>query len=78
MLQCPLNKLNSIVADRRNLGHNDCLGKMLNRLHRYDVYPYELPELEFTIIAGHQESFARAIDRLLDLGVELVEGLGAG
>lgn len=60
-----------LIYGKPDLGHNDCLGKMLSRLYRYDVYPYELPELEFTIIATHQESFARSADRLVDLGAEL-------
>lgn len=61
------------IYGKPDMGHNDCLGEMLHRLQRYDVYPYELPELEFTIIAVHRESFAAAIDRLLDLGVELAQ-----
>ena len=52
-------------------GHNDCLGKMLRQIQRYDVYPCEIPELEFTIVAVHQESWAGVVRRLTDLGVEL-------
>lgn len=59
------------IYGKPGLGHNDCLGEMLLRLQRYDVYPHEFPELEFTIVAVHGESYAAAIDRLLRLGVEL-------
>ena len=44
---------------------------MLNRLRRFDVYPYELSELEFTIVATHTTGFAEAVDLLLGVGVDL-------
>lgn len=56
-----------------DLGHNDCLGRMLRRLRRFDIYPCELAELEFVVVAVHQESFGPAVERLLDLGVELAQ-----
>ncbi len=61
------------IYGKPDLGHNDCLGEMLHRLQRYDLCPYELPEMEFTIIAVHRASFAAVIDRLLDLGAELAQ-----
>ena len=59
------------IYGKPDFGHNDCLGEMLHRLQYYDVYPHELPEVEFTIVAVHRESYVAAIDRLLGLGVEL-------
>ncbi len=61
------------IYGKPDLGHNDSLRDMLGRLQRYDVYPCELPGLEFTIIAAHRASFVAAIDRLLDFGVELAQ-----
>ncbi|MEE9602650.1 MAG: cache domain-containing protein [Thermoguttaceae bacterium] len=52
-------------------GHNNCLGEMLNRLQRFDVYPCELSELEFTIVATHTTGFAEAVDLLLGVGIDL-------
>lgn len=59
------------IYGKPDFGHNDCLGEMLHRLQYYDVYPHELPKVEFTIVAVHRESYVAAIDRLLGLGVEL-------
>ncbi len=54
-----------------DLGYNDRLGEMLFRLLQHDVYPRELTELEFTIVAAHSSGFAAAVDRLLEMGIEL-------
>ncbi len=59
------------IYGKPDLGHNDCLGEMLYRLQRHDVYPCKLGELEFTIVAAHGKSLAVAVDRLLELGMEL-------
>lgn len=54
-------------------GRNDFLGDMLDRLRHYDVYPFEVRRLEFTIVAVHGASVGGAVDRLLEMGVELAQ-----
>jgi len=54
-----------------DMGHNDCLGEMLHQLQWYDVYPYQISQLEFTIVAAHTRSIAGAVRELLNVGVEL-------
>lgn len=54
-------------------GHNDRLSEMLRQLQHYDVYPSQMAELRFTIAAVHERSFLLAVDRLLDLGIELAQ-----
>jgi hypothetical protein len=44
---------------------------MLYRVRQHDVHPRELPELEFTIVAAHPGGLAAAVDRLLEIGIEL-------
>lgn len=61
------------IYGKPDVGHNDGLGDLLRRLRRYDVYPCELPELRFTVVAVHRASFERVVDRLLDLGIELTQ-----
>ncbi len=59
------------IYGRPDLGYNDCLGEMLYRVCRHDVHPRELPELEFTIVAAHSGGLAAAVDRLIEIGIEL-------
>ncbi len=51
--------------------HTDFLGELARRVTRYNVLPYELRKMRFVVVAPHTESFGRAVDRILDLGVEL-------
>ncbi|MBN2705374.1 MAG: cache domain-containing protein, partial [Deltaproteobacteria bacterium] len=44
------------------------LGQIIKKIKSFDIYPSEKRALEFTIIAPHQESFATAIDKLIDEG----------
>ncbi len=49
----------------------DFLGRLIRKVKHYDVYPYELTKLHFTIIAPHADSFEGTVDALLDCGLEL-------
>lgn len=51
---------------RRNL-----VSRLLDRICRYDIYPYELDSLQFVVVATHDESFWNIIDQLIDQGVLL-------
>ncbi len=59
------------IYGKPDLGYNDCLGELLYRLRQHDLHPRELPNLEFTIVAAHAGGFRAAVDRILDIGVEL-------
>ncbi len=54
----------------RSMG-NDFLGGLIRRIRHYQVFPYQLKRLKFTLIAPHKASFGRAIDTILDHGLEL-------
>ncbi len=58
------------IYGKHDRGHNDSLGDMIQQISHYDVYPYQLPGLELTIIASHLDSVTGAVDRLLELGIE--------
>ncbi len=61
------------IYGKPDLGYNDCLGELLYRLRQHDLHPRDLPDLEFTIVAAHDGGFSAAIDRLLDIGIELAQ-----
>lgn len=49
---------------RRNL-----VSRLLDRICRYDIYPYEIDSLQFVVVATHDESCWNIIDQLIDQGV---------
>lgn len=49
---------------KRNL-----VSRLLDRIRRYDIYPYELDSLQFVVVATHDESCWHIIDQLIDQGV---------
>jgi len=55
------------------LGHqrSDFLGEIIGRIRHFSIVPYQLRQLRFVIVAPHAHSFAGAIDKILDHGVEL-------
>lgn len=64
------------IADR--LAHfylgdhsTDFWGELIGRIKHFDVYPYQLKELEIILVATHEKSFERATDKMLDQGIEL-------
>ncbi len=59
------------IYGQADLGYNNCVGEMLNRISQHDIRPCQLSELQFTLIAAHDKSFASTVDLLLDFGVEL-------
>ena len=50
---------------------SDFLGALTQRIQHYDVYPYELKQLQFVITAPHRQSYFSAVDQILETGVEL-------
>lgn len=49
----------------------DLITRLLNRIRQYDIYPYELDNLEVVLIATHDESYWNIIDQLVDFGISL-------
>lgn len=49
------------------------LGELLKKIQHYDIYPYQLKDLEFVIIATHDESLESTIDQLCNKGVNLAQ-----
>ena len=48
-------------------------GELLKKIQHYDIYPYQLKDLEFVIIATHDESLESIIDQLCNRGVNLAQ-----
>jgi hypothetical protein len=51
--------------------YTDFLGELVGRTTRYNVLPFELREMRFVVVAPHADSFEHAVDKILDLGVDL-------
>ncbi len=49
----------------------DFLGELIQRVKYFDIYPHELKELNFIIIAPHNNSFPRTVDKIINNGMEL-------
>lgn len=49
------------------------LGKILERIQYYDIYPYQLRDLQFIIVAPHNKSLGTIIDQLYDRGINLTQ-----
>lgn len=51
--------------------YHNFLSELIVKIKHFEVYPYELNELKFVIIATHTNSFAKAIDSILshDIGL---------
>ncbi len=49
----------------------DLVGRVMDRLERFDIYPYQKRDLQVTLIANHTEAFLRAVDLLIERGVFL-------
>ena len=49
------------------------LDKIMKKVKRYDIYPYEMRNLNVTVIATHFESMKTLVDSLIDAGVELAQ-----
>lgn len=61
----PLTKL--FLGDRSS----DFVSELIKKTMYYDVYPYEFKQLHFMIIASHNNSFGKSVDKILDKNVEL-------
>lgn len=55
------------------LGDNatDFWGELIGRIEHFDVYPYQRKELEIILVASHDKSFVRAVDKILERGINL-------
>lgn len=49
----------------------DFLGELIRRITRYNVYPYQMDDIQFVIVATHLHSFGGAVRKILDNGLEL-------
>lgn len=49
------------------------LGKILEKIQYYDIYPYQLRDLQFIIVAPHNKSLGILVDQLYDRGVNLTQ-----
>ena len=49
----------------------DLIGHMFKQINNFDIYKYELRELQVTIVANHFETIMNTIDRLVDEGLFL-------
>jgi hypothetical protein len=49
----------------------DLVNTVLARAAYYDVFPFELRQIHYYLIASHTRSFTGTVDRILDSGVEL-------
>ncbi|MFN3532894.1 MAG: cache domain-containing protein [Candidatus Brocadia sp.] len=49
------------------------LEELIKRIQYYDIYPYQLKDLQFVIIATHDKSLQTIIDSLYDMGVNLAQ-----
>jgi hypothetical protein len=51
--------------------YQNIFSQLLDKIKHYDIYAYELKQLQIVIAAPHDESFIRAIDILLEHQIEL-------
>lgn len=49
----------------------DVVGRMLTHIKRFEIYPYQLRELEVVLVAPHTESLVPAVDLFLEEGILL-------
>ncbi len=49
------------------------LEKILERIQYYDIYPYQLRDLQFIVVAPHSKSLGAIIDQLYDRGINLTQ-----
>ncbi|MEP9411300.1 MAG: hypothetical protein HRF42_07810 [Candidatus Brocadia sp.] len=49
------------------------LEELIKKIQYYDIYPYQLNDLQFIIIATHDKSLQTIIDYLYDMGVNLAQ-----
>nr|MEE4266485.1 cache domain-containing protein [Candidatus Krumholzibacteria bacterium] len=52
-------------------GDMDVLGQMMGHIRRFEIYPYQLRDLEVTLVARHRQSLGLAVDMLLESGLLL-------
>jgi hypothetical protein len=62
------NKLTKwFLANNRS----DFLSEIIYKMMYYDIYPYELKNLQFVIIQPHGISFGKVVDKIMEHGVDL-------
>lgn len=51
----------------------DFVSRLTEKIRHFDIYPYELNNLKFIIVATHDDSFKNIVDRLIENNVHLSE-----
>ena len=58
-----------IVESFSNIQDESLVAQLINNIRRFDVYPYELSELKFTIVINHKENIKELVNLLLSEGI---------
>jgi len=53
--------------------YHNFLADLLEKIKRFDIYPYELNRLQVVVVATHADSFCKAVEALLAEEVELAQ-----
>ncbi len=55
------------------LGRNsyDLIGEIVRKIRKYDIYQYQMRDVQFVVVATHDGSFENTVGKLLEAGVEL-------
>ena len=67
----------SYMAHISNMDHiyggatTNLVGRVMDRIERFDIYPYQKRNLQVTLIANHTEAIIPAVDMLVERGVFL-------
>ncbi len=64
-------RLNAITKWILGDNSSDFLGEIINRITYYDVYSYELKNLQISIILTHKRSLGKVVEKILDNGLDL-------
>ncbi len=61
------------ILTRFFLGRNsyDLIGEIVRKIRKYDIYQYQMREVQFVVVATHDGSFENTVGKLLEAGVEL-------
>ncbi|MCP4703947.1 MAG: hypothetical protein GY865_05000 [candidate division Zixibacteria bacterium] len=69
----PTDKIysDSDIDDFLNNQRTDFIGRLTEKIKHFDIYPYELNNLKFVIVANHDYSFHNIVDRLIGNDINL-------
>lgn len=51
----------------------DLLGSVVGKIRHFDIFPYELADLQFVVVATHDHAFRSIVDRLVENNIQLVQ-----